>query len=225
MARHFRRQHRQKHALPQQWEGTFTDVTAGSGLDTKPPNTLKCAGCLVRLRQRRPSRPGRLELHSVDARKRPSLPRGDVEVYCHPRTYGTVPHRLYHNLGGRQVRRRHGEVRDSASRAEKAWESVSPISTTTAGWTSSSPTIRSRISCFSTRRNGTFKESGLQVGVAYNDSGTAVSAMGADAKDYDNDGFGRHFLQQPDGADLGAVPQSARQIFRYVSPAATRCRN
>src|SRR5436309_320989 len=35
--------------------------------------------------------------------------------------------------------------------------------------------------------NGTFKEAGLQYGVAYNENGTTVSAMGADSKDFDND--------------------------------------
>jgi hypothetical protein len=37
--------------------------------------------------------------------------------------------------------------------------------------------------------NGTFKEAGLLYGVAYNESGSTVSAMGCDAKDYDNDGW------------------------------------
>ena len=42
---------------------------------------------------------------------------------------------------------------------------------------------------FLNQGNGTFKEVGLQLGVAYNDARRAVSAMGADAKDFDNDGF------------------------------------
>jgi hypothetical protein len=37
--------------------------------------------------------------------------------------------------------------------------------------------------------NGTFKEVALLYGVAYNDSAAAVSSMGCDAKDYDNDGW------------------------------------
>src|SRR5204863_9226173 len=42
---------------------------------------------------------------------------------------------------------------------------------------------------FLNQGDGTFKEAGLEFGVAYNDSGSTVSAMGADAKDYDNDGL------------------------------------
>ena len=37
--------------------------------------------------------------------------------------------------------------------------------------------------------DGTFKEVGLLYGVAYNDEGLTVSAMGCDVKDYDNDGW------------------------------------
>ena len=37
--------------------------------------------------------------------------------------------------------------------------------------------------------DGTFRESGLMAGVAYNEDGEAESAMGADLGDYDNDGY------------------------------------
>ncbi len=56
------------------------------------------------------------------------------------------------------------------------------------GPTYSSPTIPSPIRCSSIRRDGTFEEKGLELGVAYNDSGRTGSSMGSDAKDYDNDG-------------------------------------
>ena len=42
---------------------------------------------------------------------------------------------------------------------------------------------------FVNQGNGTFKESGLEYGVAYNDEGDSVSGMGSDAKDFDNDGW------------------------------------
>jgi hypothetical protein len=38
------------------------------------------------------------------------------------------------------------------------------------------------------QKNGTFEEKGLELGVAYNDNAHAGSSMGADAKDFDNDG-------------------------------------
>ena len=42
---------------------------------------------------------------------------------------------------------------------------------------------------FINQGNGTFKESGLDFGVAYNSQGASVSGMGSDAKDFDNDGW------------------------------------
>ena len=43
-------------------------------------------------------------------------------------------------------------------------------------------------SLFINQKDGTFEEKGLELGVAYNDSGRTGSSMGSDAKDYDNDG-------------------------------------
>jgi len=42
---------------------------------------------------------------------------------------------------------------------------------------------------FLNQGNGTFKETGLEYGVAYNPEGVSVSGMGCDAKDFDNDGW------------------------------------
>ena len=66
---------------------------------------------------------------------------------------------------------------------------------------------------------------GLQYGVAYNESGAAVSAMGADAKDYDNDGVVDIFYNDSDGADLGAVSQSARKILSLRLDRRQNCRS
>jgi hypothetical protein len=41
---------------------------------------------------------------------------------------------------------------------------------------------------FINRKNGTFDETGLALGVAYNENAQAGSSMGSDAKDFDNDG-------------------------------------
>jgi hypothetical protein len=41
---------------------------------------------------------------------------------------------------------------------------------------------------FINQGDGTFRESGLEYGVAYNDEGDSVSGMGSDARDFDNDG-------------------------------------
>src|SRR5260370_9083745 len=41
---------------------------------------------------------------------------------------------------------------------------------------------------FHNQGDGTFREEGVTAGVAYNEDGAAVSAMGVDFRDYDNDG-------------------------------------
>jgi len=68
--------------------------------------------------------------------------------------------------------------------------------------------------------NGTFKESALLQGVAYKDSGTAVSAMGADAKDYNNDGWPDIFYNDLMGQIWGLFRNERGRYFQYVSPSA-----
>jgi len=46
-----------------------------------------------------------------------------------------------------------------------------------------------RIFLFHNQGNGTFNEGGLQTGVAFNGDGSALSYMGADFRDIDNDGW------------------------------------
>ena len=73
---------------------------------------------------------------------------------------------------------------------------------------------------FLNQGNGTFKEVGLEFGVAYNESGATVSAMGADAKDYDNDGFVDIFYNNLMGQTWGLFRNQRGRSFRYTSPAA-----
>jgi hypothetical protein len=66
--------------------------------------------------------------------------------------------------------------------------------------------------------NGTFREVGLLYGVAYNDDGATVSAMGCDAKDYDNDGWVDVFYNNLMGQIWGLFRNQRGKSFRYVSP-------
>ena len=70
---------------------------------------------------------------------------------------------------------------------------------------------------FLNQKNGTFKEVGFFWGVAYDESGTTVSAMGADAKDYDNDGFPDVFYNNLMGQIWGLFHNEAGAGMRYVS--------
>ena len=57
-------------------DGTFTDVTAASGIGGKPAEYSQRRRRLVRLRQRRPAGPDRLQLHLLDSANRPALHHG-----------------------------------------------------------------------------------------------------------------------------------------------------
>jgi hypothetical protein len=168
-------------------DGTFTDVTAASGIGGKPPDTLSVAAAWFDY-----DNDGLLDLivdnytlwtPQTDIR----CTMGSTEFYCDPRRYRSVPPRLYHNLG-------HGKFEDVT---EKSGLGASPgkgmgisiADFNNDGW----PDIfiandTEPNSLFINRKDGTFEEKGLELGVAYDDSAHAGSSMGSDAKDYDNDG-------------------------------------
>jgi enediyne biosynthesis protein E4 len=168
-------------------DGTFTDVTTASGIGGKPADTLSVAAAWFDY-----DNDGLLDLivdnyttwtPQTDIR----CSTGGVEHYCDPQRYRSVPARLYRNLG-------HGKFEDvtdksglGASPGKGMGISIADFNND--GW----PDIfiandTEPNSLFINRGNGTFEEKGLELGVAYNDSGHTGSSMGSDAKDYDNDG-------------------------------------
>src|ERR1019366_6296848 len=161
--------------------GTFTDVTDRSGLGTKPAKTLSVQAAWFDY-----DNDGLLDLVVSNytlwtpEEDRRCTVRG-VEAYCHPQMYPPVPHRLYHNLGD-------GKFEDVT---EKSGFGKSPgkgmgigiADFNNDGWMDvfiANDTERNFL--FLNQENGTFKEVGLEFGVAYNEEGATVSAMGADAK-------------------------------------------
>ena len=65
--------------------------------------------------------------------------RGDVDVYCSPRTYRQRSATALPQSGQRQVRRRDANSPDLEQCPAREWASASPTSTMTAGWMSSLP--------------------------------------------------------------------------------------
>ena len=197
--------------------GSFSDVTDASGLGTKPPETLSVQAAWFDY-----DNDGLLDLvlsnytiWSPDKDRR--CQRGDVDVYCSPRTYPSVPQRLYRNLGGGKFK----DVTDQSGVGAVAGKGmgIAIMDVNNDGWMDAfiaNDTERNLL--FVNQGNGTFKESGLKYGVAYNESGATVSAMGADAKDYDNDGSVDIFYNNLMGQIWALFHNNGGKYFRYVSP-------
>ncbi len=198
-------------------DGTFTDVTAGSGLDAKPPGTLSVQAAWFDY-----DNDGLLDL--ILSNYTLWTPQKDqrcmhlgVEAYCHPQMYPAVPHRLYHNLGKGKFE----DVTEKSGFGKSLGKGmgIGIADFNNDGWTDvfvANDTERNFL--YLNQGNGTFKEVGLQVGVAYNDDAKSVSAMGADAKDYDNDGFVDIFYNNLMGQTWALFRNQRGRLFRYVSP-------
>jgi hypothetical protein len=168
-------------------DGTFTDVTAASGIGGKPADTLSIAAAWFDY-----DNDGLLDLivsnytiwsPKTDARCMMS----DRDYYCDPRRYPSVPSRLYRNLGnGRFL---DVTARSGFAAAPGKGMGVSIADFNDDGWmdvfiaNDTEPN-----SLFINQKNGTFEEKGLELGVAYNENAQVGSSMGSDAKDFNNDG-------------------------------------
>jgi hypothetical protein len=195
-------------------DGTFTDVTAQSGLDHQPEAILSVAAAWFDY-----DNDGLLDL--VVANYTIWTPEADrrcvkegVDIYCSPTYYKSVPHRLYHNLGNGKFE----DVTDQSGFAAAPGKGmgISIADFNQDGYQDvfiSNDTEPN--SLFINKGNGTFEDKGLELGVAFNDDAQAVSSMGSDAKDYDNDGrvdiFSNNLMGQ-----IWQIFQNRGSFFRYI---------
>ncbi len=196
--------------------GTFTDVTRESGIGGKPENTVSVGAAWFDY-----DRDGLLDLvvanYTVwDPHTDPQCASGGVNYYCDPRLYSpSVPPRLYHNLG-------HGKFEDVTEKsgfgkAPGKGMGISIADFNGDGW----PDVfiandTEANSLFINHGDGTFEDQGLPFGVAYDDSAKAVSSMGSDAQDYDNDGRVDLFYNNLMGQVWGLY-RNRGDVFQYVS--------
>ncbi len=168
-------------------DGTFEDVTDAAGLGGELGWSMGAVWLDY-------DNDGLLDLFVVrylawDPAKDPgcsSQPNG-VRRYCHPRAYGPMTNLLYHNEG-------HGRFRDvskesgiglylgkgmSAAMGDADGDGRLDIFVTN----DNMPNF-----LFDNEGHGKFRDIALGAGVAYSEDGKLVSAMGADFRDYDNDG-------------------------------------
>jgi hypothetical protein len=170
-------------------DGTFVDVTAGSGLDRKGKDLLSVGAAWFDY-----DGDGLLDL--IVTNYTFWNPLSDIachsdtgaETYCNPTVVKRVAPTLYRNLGG-------GKFQDVTQQA-----GISNILGKGMGISIADFTGSGRMDIFiandtepnflfMNQGDGTFKEEGLLYGVAYNSRGATVSGMGCDAKDFNNDGW------------------------------------
>jgi hypothetical protein len=170
-------------------DGTFTDVTEGSGLDHKPANVISVSAAWFDY-----DNDGLLDLivsnytEWTPATDRRCQMGAGAEIYCAPMDYKSVAQRLYHNLG-------HGRFEDVTDASGIGRVLGKGMGIDIADFNGdglmdvfiANDTERNLL--FINQGDGTFKEQALLYGVAYNELGATVSGMGSDAKDFDNDGM------------------------------------
>ncbi len=138
-------------------------------------------------------RDGRLDLiilsyvnFSEAGNKSCHAPTGEPD-YCTPRAYDAAPARLYHNDGGD----RFSDVTSRAGIDQAVGPGLGVVAAdlNCDGWPDlfvANDTAQNHL--WINQRNGTFKEAGLESGVAFSEDGLAKAGMGVDAADYDGDG-------------------------------------
>jgi hypothetical protein len=166
--------------------GTFEDVTRAAGLES---HDWAVAAAWIDY-----DNDGRLDLFVVNYVKwNPAVepfcgdPGRGIRTYCHPRFYEPLPNRLYHNNGdgtfsdvsavsGIAAHRGKGMGIAIADYDHDGWMDVFVANDTLPNF------------LFHNEHDGRFRESALQAGVGLNDDGKALSSMGVDFRDLDNDG-------------------------------------
>jgi hypothetical protein len=111
-----------------------------------------------------------------------------IRTYCHPRFYDPQSNHLYHNNGdgtftdvsvssGIAAHRGKGMGVVVADYDQDGWPDIFVANDTVPNF------------LFHNEHNGHFSEVAFQAGVAVNDDGRALSSMGADFRDLNNDGY------------------------------------
>ena len=198
-------------------DGTFTDVTTGSGVDSKPADVLSVGAAWFDF-----DNDGLLDLIVTNyttwtpQTDRQCFMDSKREEYCSPTIYKSIESRLYRNLG-------HGRFEDvtEASGIGKALGKGMGISIADFNGDGLMDVFIANDTepnfLFINQGNGTFKESGLDFGVAYNSQGATVSGMGSDAKDFDNDGWADIVYNDLAGQVFGILKNEKGKAFTDVT--------
>ena len=198
-------------------DGTFTDVTAGSGLDDKPDDLLSVDAAWFDYDQ-----DSLLDLFVSqytfwNARTdKPCLFPDGSPFYCSPKTVQSVSNTLYRNLGS-------GKFADVSREAglDKALGKGMGLGIADFNQDGrpdvfvANDTVQNFL--YLNQGNGAFREASFFLGVAYKGSAVAGSGMGADAKDFNNDGQVDIFYNDLRNQLHGLFQNRGGRFFEYVS--------
>ncbi len=171
-------------------DGTFEDVSTKAGLDKPDPQygTLWSVDAAFFDYDN----DGKLDLFVSnycvwDAKTEPLCGPGGLNDYCHPNNYKGLPNSLYHNNGDGTFT--DVSVKSGIRKVIGKGMGIGLADFDGDGYldlfvaNDTEPNL-----LFHNLRNGTFEEIGFMAGVAYPEAGKALSGMGADARDIDDDG-------------------------------------
>jgi tetratricopeptide (TPR) repeat protein len=145
--------------------------------------------------------------------------RPGYRAYCHPRYYAPVSNLLYRNEGDGTFRDVSVESGIAAHRgkgmgiafADYDHDGLADVFVAN----DTEPSF-----LFHNLGGGKFEEAGLKSGVAYNGDGRATSTMGADFRDYDNDGWEDLFVTNLSNECFTLFRNRGQGVFSEVTQAA-----
>ncbi len=200
--------------------GTFTDVAAKVGVQDGGWST---SAAWVDY-----DKDGKLDLlvcHYVKWTPATDIPcpRNNHPTYCTPAQYTGEPLSLYHNDGSghfTNVAQKAGLwVRSDGSKAQGKSLGVAICDYDNDGWPDIAIANDTEPNyLFHNEGNGTFKEVGVELGMAYGDSGSARGAMGIDAADYDRCGYQSLVIGNFSNQMLALYHNEKGSIYRDVAP-------
>jgi enediyne biosynthesis protein E4 len=172
-------------------DGTFTDVTEKAGLgrpDRDYGRLWSVGGAWVDV-----NNDGLLDLFVInylswDVNKEPDCRYKGKPEYCHPRYYTGLPNRLYLNKGDGTFEDISEESGIRAHVGKAMGVGVADYDGD--GWPDIFVTNDKLANfLFHNKGNGKFEEVAFQAGVAVPENGNLISNMGADFRDFNDDGF------------------------------------
>ncbi len=201
------------HLFHNEGNGHFKDLTQQAGVDNAGHWGTSCAWVDY-------DRDGKLDLIVCNYVKYPSLAAdlpcfagNHQRIYCIPAAYETSTCTLYHNEGNGRFKDVTTASGIGAARGKSLGVAIADYDVD--GWPDifvANDTVPGFL--FHNERNGTFKEVGVESGVAYDEEGNPHSGMGIDAADIFNNGSVSVAISNYQGQQTSLYNQIGSAVFR-----------